>query len=186
MTFPQRLALSALAALLLASGPLFAGDLYPAKDAPATPVALPKPAEVQTLSVTPEQVALKGIDDSRQLVLTATLAGNRLQDLTGAVKYEVSDPKVIRVPEAGRTVPLANGSAEIVARFGDKSVKVAVSAEKCDENLPINFPNQIVPIFTKLGCNSGGCHGKASGQNGFRLSLLGFEPDLDFTTLVKE
>ena len=54
------------------------------------------------------------------------------------------------------------------------------------ENLPINFANQIVPIFTKLGCNSGGCHGKASGQNGFSLSLLGFEPEVDFNALVKE
>ena len=51
---------------------------------------------------------------------------------------------------------------------------------------PVNFPNQIVPIFTKLGCNSGGCHGKASGQNGFKLSLLGFEPTEDFEHLVKE
>jgi hypothetical protein len=53
-------------------------------------------------------------------------------------------------------------------------------------DLPINFGNHIVPIFTKLGCNSGGCHGKQSGQNGFRLSLLGFEPELDYMTLVKE
>ena len=43
-----------------------------------------------------------------------------------------------------------------------------------------------MPIFTKLGCNSGGCHGKASGQNGFRLSLLGFEPAYDYEALVKE
>jgi hypothetical protein len=52
--------------------------------------------------------------------------------------------------------------------------------------LPVNFANQVVPIFTKLGCNAGGCHGKSSGQNGFRLSLLGFEPALDFETVVKE
>src|SRR5207248_7085475 len=51
---------------------------------------------------------------------------------------------------------------------------------------PIHFGNQIVPIFTKLGCNSGGCHGKASGQDGFKLSLLGFEPDVDYNALVKE
>src|SRR6266700_2107351 len=55
-----------------------------------------------------------------------------------------------------------------------------------DTQLPINFPNQIVPIFTKLGCNSGRCHGKSGGQNGFALSLLGFVPDLDYQTLVKE
>src|SRR5690606_9093862 len=43
-----------------------------------------------------------------------------------------------------------------------------------------------VPIFTKLGCNGGGCHGKSGGQNGFRLSLLGFVPHDDYEYLVKE
>ncbi len=51
---------------------------------------------------------------------------------------------------------------------------------------PINFSNDIVPIFTKLGCNAGACHGKASGQNGFRLSLLGFEPEVDYQALTRE
>ncbi len=50
----------------------------------------------------------------------------------------------------------------------------------------LNFANDIVPILTKGGCNSGGCHGKASGQNGFRLSLLGFEPEEDYEHIVKE
>ena len=54
------------------------------------------------------------------------------------------------------------------------------------DDLPINFPNQIGPIFTKYGCNSGGCHGKSGGQNGFALSLLGFVPKEDFEHLVKE
>jgi hypothetical protein len=51
---------------------------------------------------------------------------------------------------------------------------------------PLNFSNQIVPIFTKAGCNAGGCHGKSGGQNGFRLSLLGFEPTEDYEHLLKE
>src|SRR4051812_14597799 len=50
----------------------------------------------------------------------------------------------------------------------------------------VNFPNQIVPIFTKAGCNAGGCHGKSSGQNGFKLSLLGFEPTEDYEHLTRE
>ena len=90
-----------------------------------------------------------------QLVLTATLAGGRLQDLTGDVKYEVADAKVVRVTAAGRVIPLANGTTEITAtlRRQDRS-RSPVTAESIDENLPINFANQIVPIFTKLGCNS--------------------------------
>ncbi len=52
---------------------------------------------------------------------------------------------------------------------------------------PINFVNDVMPILTKAGCNSGECHAKAGlGQNGFELSLLGFEPREDFEHLVKE
>jgi hypothetical protein len=51
---------------------------------------------------------------------------------------------------------------------------------------PIHFGNDIVPLFSKLGCNSGGCHGKASGQNGFKLSVFGFDPAADFDAIVKE
>lgn len=51
----------------------------------------------------------------------------------------------------------------------------------------ISFVNDIVPVLTKAGCNVGVCHAKAgNGQNGFRLSLLGFEPLEDYEHLVKE
>jgi hypothetical protein len=50
----------------------------------------------------------------------------------------------------------------------------------------VRFGTDVVPILTKLGCNSGGCHGKATGQNGFKLSLLGFEPAQDYESLVTE
>jgi hypothetical protein len=51
----------------------------------------------------------------------------------------------------------------------------------------INFVNDVVPVLTKAGCNAGECHAKAGmGQNGFQLSLLGFEPQEDYEHLVKE
>ena len=52
---------------------------------------------------------------------------------------------------------------------------------------PLNFVNDIAPILTKADCNTGGCHAKAiTGQRGFRLSLLGFEPEDDYEHIVKE
>lgn len=51
----------------------------------------------------------------------------------------------------------------------------------------VSFVNDVVPILTKAGCNVGVCHAKAGGgQNGFQLSLLGFEIQEDFEHLVKE
>jgi len=44
-----------------------------------------------------------------------------------------------------------------------------------------------MPILTKSGCNQGICHAKAGGgQNGFPLSLLGFEPADDYESLTRE
>ncbi|MFO0916919.1 MAG: DUF1549 domain-containing protein, partial [Planctomycetaceae bacterium] len=52
---------------------------------------------------------------------------------------------------------------------------------------PVSFVNDVVPVLTKAGCNAGVCHAKAGGgQNGFQLSLLGFEPQDDYEHLVKE
>lgn len=52
---------------------------------------------------------------------------------------------------------------------------------------PVSFANDVVPVLTKAGCSSGACHAKAGqGQNGFQLSLLGFEPQEDYEHLVKE
>jgi hypothetical protein len=52
---------------------------------------------------------------------------------------------------------------------------------------PVSFVNEIVPLLTKAGCNIGVCHAKAGGgQNGFQLSVLGFDPQDDYEHLVKE
>ncbi|MCE9565331.1 MAG: DUF1549 and DUF1553 domain-containing protein [Planctomycetes bacterium] len=152
-----------------------------AADAP-----LPSPGDIKTLAIHPAKVALVGADSATQLVITATLNDGKLVDLTHDVKYVVGDGKAAMMLTTGRVLPRANGTTEIVATFGDKTARVPLTVTHMGDDLPLNFTNQIVPIFTKLGCNSGGCHGKLAGQNGFRLSLLGFEPDLDFTTTVKE
>ncbi len=182
----RRLALLACGALIFAVGPVCAGDLYNKEAAPTEQVALPKGADIQAITISPTTIKLHGIDDAQQMILTATLKDGRLQDLTSDATYEVANNKVARVTSGGRVIPVGNGTTEVTAKFDDKVVKISVTAEACDQNLPINFANQIVPIFTKLGCNSGGCHGKASGQNGFKLSLLGFEPEIDYNALVKE
>ncbi len=61
------------------------------------------------------------------------------------------------------------------------------SASSADDAGSVSFVNDIVPIITKAGCNAGACHAKAGGgQNGFQLSMLGFEPREDYESLVKD
>ncbi|MBL9126337.1 MAG: DUF1549 domain-containing protein, partial [Verrucomicrobiales bacterium] len=49
-----------------------------------------------------------------------------------------------------------------------------------------SFRTDILPVLTKAGCNAGACHGAATGQGGFRLSLLGYDPDEDFLRITRE
>jgi len=59
----------------------------------------------------------------------------------------------------------------------------ATAAETPAEPL---FGRHVVPLFSRLGCNAGLCHGAVQGKNGFRLSLFGVEPSLDHERLVRE
>ena len=51
---------------------------------------------------------------------------------------------------------------------------------------PVSFRNDIQPILTKAGCNSGACHGAAAGKNGFRLSLRGYDDAWDHAALTRQ
>lgn len=64
---------------------------------------------------------------------------------------------------------------------------IAPRASYSADTRPISFVNDVVPVLTKAGCNSGSCHAKAGGgQNGFQLSVLGFDPRADYEGLVLE
>lgn len=70
----------------------------------------------------------------------------------------------------------------LVALVGILTCASAMAADR-----PVSFNNDVVPVLTKAGCNMGVCHAKANGgQNGFQLSLLGFEPAEDFEHIVLE
>jgi hypothetical protein len=51
---------------------------------------------------------------------------------------------------------------------------------------PVSFRTDVIAALSRVGCNSGACHGSPQGKNGFRLSLRGADPTLDYETLVKE
>src|SRR5262245_35662839 len=130
--------------------------------------------------------ALIGPEARLQVVVTAKMADNKVLDWTGAAKYTAAPEGIVTIDAAGLVTPLKEGTATVTASAGAATASVPVKVEHYVDPPLINFPNQITPIFTKLSCNSGGCHGKSGGQNGFRLSLLGFEPGDDYEYLVKE
>lgn len=133
------------------------------------------------------ELILRGADARQQLLVTADFEAGAAQDYTRKVEFLSAPAGVVKVDKSGIVTPLKDGTATITAKSPEGTTATLAVNVEASKTIPrVNFPNQIVPIFTKAGCNGGGCHGKASGQNGFRLSLLGFEPAEDFEHLVKE
>ena len=133
------------------------------------------------------ELHMRGADARQQLLVTASFSSGALRDYTREVSYQTSPAGVIQVSKSGRVTPLTEGTTTLTAKSSaGVTATLAVTVESSKKIPIINFPNQIVPVFTKAGCNAGGCHGKASGQNGFKLSLLGFEPAEDYEHLTKE
>jgi len=129
---------------------------------------------------------LRGPDARMQLLVTGEHHGGRLSDMTRSVQFSSEPAGIVAIDTQGMIKPTGEGTVKIIATAGDKSAQVEVDIKDFNHPPEISFPNQIVPIFTKLGCNGGGCHGKATGQNGFKLSLLGFYPEDDFEFLKNE
>ena len=69
--------------------------------------------------------------------------------------------------------------------FATLSFLLATSIAQAQDETP-RFSRHVAAVFSKLGCNSGGCHGSVNGQNGFRLTLFSADPALDHHRLLRE
>ena len=130
---------------------------------------------------------LKGAEAMQQILVSATLMDGSLRDVTHEIILKAEPEGRVAILPGGRVRALQDGDGTLTACWGETlSTSLAFKVEGVDTPRPINFPNHLVPIFTKTGCNGGGCHGKSEGQNGFRLSLLGFEPEEDYEFILSE
>jgi hypothetical protein len=143
-------------------------------------------ASIQHLHVEPSNARLRGSDSRIQLLVTGRGRDDRPIELTASSRFESRNPAVADVGVDGVVRPKADGETEILVNSGSQSAKVQIVVEDFANKRPIGFTAEIEPLFSKLGCNAGGCHGKASGQNGFKLSLLGFDSVFDFDAVVNE
>lgn len=147
----------------------------------------PKEIEVRFSAYAENELSLIGIGARRQLVVTGKYHDGDERDLTRKVRMEAQPAGIVEISKDGWIKPLADGEATVtIHAAGNLKSSVKVRTAESGKIQRVNFPNEITPLFTKYGCNSGGCHGKSGGQNGFRLSLLGFEPDEDYEYIVKE
>jgi hypothetical protein len=115
------------------------------------------------------------------------LVSDNGRDITREATYSSTNPAVARVDAKGYVAPTGDGSATIQITRGADRLEVPVTVKGFGAaGRSVDFRTEVMPLLSKHGCNAGGCHGKASGQNGFKLSLFGFDTALDYDAIAKE
>lgn len=135
----------------------------------------------EPLEVVPSKIELSDAYARRQILVS--VSG---RDATREAKYESLQPDVLTVDERGYVTPRADGQGVIRIVHNGAEAKVSVTITGVNTKRAVDFSTEIVPLLSRYGCNSGGCHGKQRGQNGFQLSLFGFDTKFDYQTIVQE
>ncbi len=155
-------------------------------------------ARVIGLVIEPAETTLKNADDSVQLLVNLKLSDGTVRDVTRDAEYstvksskESSDSAGKVAIDHGRITPKSNGVATINVNVRDAQDKtISADARIVVQNLgndrQIHFANEVMPILTKAGCNTGGCHGKSGGQNGFALTLFASDHEFDYDSIVHQ
>ena len=151
---------------------------------PAVAAEPPPVPPIVELSVFPAKLELNGIRDSRRLLVTGRTADGQVVDLTLEAQLAAEGEAVV-LEDDGYISPRKEGAAEIVVKAGGKEARVPAIVKEA-KPAPVSFVREIQPSMSKVGCNAGTCHGAQEGKNGFKLTLRGYDPELDYFALVDD
>jgi hypothetical protein len=144
-----------------------------------------KEVAVASLRVQPKLILLDHQEDFQSIIAQAFYEDEKSKDVLNQIEVEIVDPSICSYEE-GVFYPTKNGKTNAIIRFQGKESQIAVECKNSTEKEELSFALHVMPIFTKAGCNTGGCHGASRGQDNFRLSLFGFDPKGDRHRLLDE
>src|SRR4051812_11606139 len=133
----------------------------------------------------PKSTTLSGPHSSQQLLLETLVDQRFTGDKTSAAKFTSSNSLIATVDEKGVVHPASNGETTITATVEGQSATAAIKVNGMGHDLPRNFRNEVQPVFAKMGCSMGACHGALAGKGGFKLSLRGYDADADYRTITR-
>ncbi|NWK55931.1 DUF1549 domain-containing protein [Verrucomicrobiaceae bacterium N1E253] len=138
-----------------------------------------------SIEVFPKQISLETKEDFHRLIAIARYKDATTRDITPSLSIHFDDPSLVRLE--GTTVhPVSDGSTQMHIHYRGQKQSVQVSVKGATTPRPISFQRDVMPVLTAAGCNTGSCHGSARGQDGFHLSLFGYDPKGDYHRLTRE
>lgn len=137
------------------------------------------------IEVYPPSVRLDGPRDFQTLVVRQVDATGVTQNRLPDASISIANPAIAAYRD-GAVHPAADGESTLIVSLDSQTIQIPLVVTGFATAAPIRFRNDVLPALSKSGCNSGGCHGSARGQDGFRLSLFGFDPGADYVSVTRE
>jgi hypothetical protein len=146
---------------------------------------VPDGIKIVALESFPPAVELSHRFDYRQLVVMGKVASGESVDLTRIAKMSAA-PAIISVSPSGLVRAVSDGKDQLTYTHGDLSIQIPVSVSNATVTPPVSFVRDVQPALSRMGCNSGTCHGAREGKAGFKLSLRGYDPLYDHVALTDD
>lgn len=137
------------------------------------------------LRVLPEKIELTGPTTIQHVAVTGIFADGSQTDVTAQATFAIPPGRIASV-EGDRVVARGDGRTFLRVRVGTLQSQVAVAVKDAAKPVAYSFQNDVVPVLARLGCSQGACHGANSGKGGFKLSLRGYAPELDFLWITRQ
>jgi Protein of unknown function (DUF1553)/Protein of unknown function (DUF1549) len=165
-------------------GALSSGWAATVKPAETAPPPAPPPPAVRALKILPDSLRLIHARDARKVLVLGERTDGGWVDLTAEAT----------VKPASDAVSVDADGYISGAKAGEASVKISAAGQTASLTVTVDgapapavgFVRDIEPILARSGCNQGTCHGSAKGKNGFKLSLRGYDPEVDYQALVND
>ena len=177
---------SALSAWIEAGAPWPDGEILTPKAKTALPRwdAPPDP-QIASIEAFPKEIHLETAADLHRAIAIVRMKDESTHDITHQAKYTLADPSLARL-DGTTLIPKKDGSTALRIDYRGLTTEIAVTVKDAEKPRPVSFQLDVMPALTAAGCNTGSCHGSARGQDGFHLSLFGFDPKGDHFRLTDE
>jgi Protein of unknown function (DUF1553)/Protein of unknown function (DUF1549) len=144
-------------------------------------------------TVLPSAISLTGQGASSSVLVQAVedrganSRVNRVGAQLSQFSLSVADPAIAEIVN-GRVVAKSDGGTELQVSVAGESriARIPITVTGAVGPQPLQFTAHVEAILARQGCNSGACHGALAGKGGFKLSLLGYDPQADHFTMTSQ
>jgi hypothetical protein len=141
--------------------------------------------KVESIEVLPKVINFDHRSEKHSITIQAIFSDGTTKDIVQNSSVAISNTKIASYVN-GFFTAIADGETKVKVSFEGFTETISINSKNTQQDKTVSFSLDVMPVFTRSGCNVGGCHGSSRGKDRFRLALFGYDPDGDYERLTTE